>query len=335
MERLQVFVRGLFEQAERHALLCELVLVEWNPPSDKCKLRNAIKWPEGNRFCRGRIIEVSPAIHSRYKCSTSLPLYQMIAKNVGIQRAVGDFVAATNVDVLFSDELFQFFKSSRLRQGEIYRVDRYDVDRSLPVWEPLENQLRFCAENIVRVHSRFGTLVLGDGSYFPIYVNPALVNDDEVAYIAKSPDWPSCADRSSIELPELHTNACGDFQLMARSHWQELKGYIELDAYSFHVDSLLGYAAYSAGLKEVCLGDPLRLYHVDHDGGFIAEASMKLEQILETRQLPRLSNEELYRMARRIVHERTPTCFGQELWGLSDLSLPEENVCNTEGAQVI
>jgi len=44
-------------------------------------------------------------------------LYQMIAKNAGIRRARGEYVLATNIDILFSSELACFFAARRLQRA--------------------------------------------------------------------------------------------------------------------------------------------------------------------------------------------------------------------------
>src|SRR5690349_4578563 len=90
--RIQVFVDAWINQAKRHNLVSELILVEWNPPADKPKLAQALRWPEDTGPCEIRIIEVPPEIHARYQHAAALPLYQMIAKNVGIRRARGEFL---------------------------------------------------------------------------------------------------------------------------------------------------------------------------------------------------------------------------------------------------
>ena len=78
-------------------------------------------------------IEVPPELHARQKHADILPLYQMIAKNVGIRRARGSFILATNIDILFSDEFFQWLREGALRPGKMYRLDRYDVASDVPV----------------------------------------------------------------------------------------------------------------------------------------------------------------------------------------------------------
>jgi len=65
----------------------------------------------------------------------------------------------------------------------------------------------------------------------------------------------------------LHTNGCGDFTLMAREHWFDLRGYPEFDLFSMNLDSVLCYAAHHAGFFEYCLEDPMRIYHIEHQTG--------------------------------------------------------------------
>ncbi|TMG47374.1 MAG: hypothetical protein E6H85_00145, partial [Chloroflexi bacterium] len=105
MARTQLFINGLAEQALRFKLPVELLLVEWNPPPDRPSLAEALSWPRSEWFAP-RIVVVSPELHARFPHADGLPLFQMIAKNVGIRRSAAEFVLATNIDILLSDELF-------------------------------------------------------------------------------------------------------------------------------------------------------------------------------------------------------------------------------------
>ena len=89
LQRMQLFVSGWLEQAKRHKLDSELIIVEWNPLPDRPKLSEVLKWPEDSGPCTVRFIEVPPEIHKRFKYSEQLPVFQMIGKNVGIRRARG------------------------------------------------------------------------------------------------------------------------------------------------------------------------------------------------------------------------------------------------------
>ena len=155
--RMQIFVNGWITQARRHNLSSELIIVEWNPPVDSERLRDALEWPDDFGPCDVRFIEVPAELHQRYSNATALALYQMIAKNVGIRRARGRFILATNIDILFSDELVAFLAEHRLQHGSMYRIDRHDVMCDVPAAVPVEKQLEYCRSHLLRVNVREGT----------------------------------------------------------------------------------------------------------------------------------------------------------------------------------
>jgi hypothetical protein len=123
----------------------------------------------------------------------------------------------------------------------------------------------------------------------------------------------------------LHTNTCGDFTLMAREHWFDLRGYPEFDMYSFHIDSLLCYAAHHGGATEEMLSDPLRIYHIEHGkgSGWTPEGESKLFGRLQDRGLPWLEYSELVGWIDQMRRLNCPLIFNRESWGLADLDLPE------------
>lgn len=154
--RMQIFVNGLTDQCRQHQIEAELILVEWNPPGDRCKLAEELAWNLEGSPLTVRIIEVPPELHATYNHAQALPLFQMIAKNVGIRRAQGEYVVATNVDLLFSDELCQFIASKQLKPHVSYRVDRYDVESHVPLEASIEEQLHFCETHLLRINGRHG-----------------------------------------------------------------------------------------------------------------------------------------------------------------------------------
>ena len=160
LDRMQVFVDAWVNQCKRHNLSSELILVDWNPPSDKPKLAEALRWPADPGPCDIRIIEVPGEIHRRYRHAAALPLYQMIAKNVGIRRARGEFIVVTNIDVVFSEELVRFLAERKLEKGKLYRMDRTDVARDVPVNGTLDEQLEYCRNHVIRLCARDGIFAL-------------------------------------------------------------------------------------------------------------------------------------------------------------------------------
>jgi hypothetical protein len=169
IRRMQTFVNALVAQCDRHRLPTELLLVEWNPPGDRPPLVEALEWPASDGYCSVRIVQVPNEIHNRFEHADRLPLFQMIAKNVGIRRAAGPFVLATNVDLVFSDELMRFLARRKLAPSRVYRVDRLDISDGIdPAW-PIQEQLRYCRANVIRVNQRDGTLDKRTGDFYRIY----------------------------------------------------------------------------------------------------------------------------------------------------------------------
>ena len=156
LKRLQAFVNTFAEQCRRTHLDAEVIVVEWNPPPDKPRVSELCRVPPDAPF-PVRFIEVPAELHQRLRFSAVLPLFQMIAKNVGIRRARGRFVLATNIDVIFSTELVEHLASGRLERGCIYRLDRHDIESNFPVDGGLEDQMAYCRTHQLRLHARSGT----------------------------------------------------------------------------------------------------------------------------------------------------------------------------------
>ena len=162
--RMQIFLDGWLTQARRYSIPSELIVVEWNPPAERPPLAEALRWPADFGPCTVRFIEVSGEVHGRYRHGAGLPLYQMIAKNAGIRRARGKFILATNIDILFSNELAAFLGTQTLQANRTYRVDRYDAMGDVPPDVPLDEQLAYCSTHLLRVNRRDGTFdVAPDG----------------------------------------------------------------------------------------------------------------------------------------------------------------------------
>jgi hypothetical protein len=509
--RMQAFVSGWLAQASRFQIPSELILVEWNPPADRPRLREALRWPDRGP-CAVRIIEVPNELHRRFAHAEALPLYQMIAKNVGIRRARGRFIVATNIDILFSSELAAFFAERKLETRRMYRIDRHDAMSEVPVDRPISEQLAWCRSHLLRLNSREGTfpltpdgqlalakedlvepdaedhstparpgvlfglgwyaverysrqepfrwagpcaeLVLDDAGARPAVLEMDLepgpgsggaplqldVTDESGAGIAKI----QLATRSSLRLPLaspvprrvlfhsrnggqpagvdprvlnfrvfrvqykrgataasvqlqpvgfgarlktlagtvdhaaeklftggervnvtvpvssrmrralsgylwmrgiqpeevidpdpiarlaipplfLHTNGCGDFTLMAREHWFDLRGYAEFDLFSMNIDSLLCVTAHHGGARETILEDPMRIYHIEHGtgSGWTPEGQAKLFERLAAKGIPHLENEEVLRWAAQMNRLSSPMVFNHDNWGMADAALNE------------
>ena len=531
--RMQAFVNSWIGQSGRHGIHSELVLVEWNPPAGRPQLADALHWPEDRPCCHVRIIEVPEALHQRYTHAHDLPLYQMIAKNVGIRRANGRFILATNIDILFSDELAEFLSKQQLQPGRMYRIDRHDVMNQVPVQVSPEEQIAYCRTHLIRVNTRYGTFavtsdgcpalhavdiadpdsgLLFEGGWFPperniggeifrwasqraevsiervrgalvfeIEPGPGLDGSPlemEISFGGKSLGRFSADGRSrisvlldhagkldllaqqngvpldtdlrvlsfratgftwhdrefertgpalrvtpirspgvwhlwqagqeiigrfatggplvtllvpvsprlrrilryyvrmggftgmaikatrhaagrllrresggSVKLSEsafapvtslqplpktnapkfLHTNACGDFTLLAREHWFDLRAYPEFDLFSMNLDSVFCYSAHYGGAEEEVLREPMRIYHIEHStgSGWTPEGQVQLFERLKARGLTFVDYPEVLGWAAQMDRLRSPLIFNHENWGLSDYELPETTIPRT------
>lgn len=98
----------------------EYILVEWNPPAGLPLLSSLVQQREGIR-----IIVVPKSLHDTIFNPHGQDFFEWRAKNVGIRRAQGKFIVATNADDIFSTELMVRLKN--LREDSFYRVNRYDL----------------------------------------------------------------------------------------------------------------------------------------------------------------------------------------------------------------
>jgi len=510
--RMQIFVDGWLAQARRYQIPSELIIVEWNPPADRPPLAEALKWPSDTGPCQVRFIDVPREIHSRYKHAENLALYQMIAKNVGIRRARGRFILATNIDILFSDELAAFLGRQQLSENRMYRIDRHDAMSDVPAGAPIGEQLAYCRNHLIRVNRREGTfqvapdgspimsatdvatvesgILPGEGWFSPEQFGPvgcfrwaqesaeillkqppqgaALVVDLEpgpatggrpldlrivsgaggelarvtiesrtrlrlslptlpeslwfrasgtFATVTSNPrtlcfrvfglEWdtgggtapvvvegpprtekvltawrslqyliakladggplvpvaipvspglrrllkayvdhrgltgmilgrkrPVAPPTASATLetvdpvcaPEfLHTNGCGDFTLIARERWFDLRGYPEFDVFSMNIDSVFCFAAHYAGAREEVLAEPMRIYHIEHGSGsgWTPEGQKLLFERIAAKGIPILDNELVLEWGAQMRRLDSPMIFNRESWGLAEFELEE------------
>ena len=311
--RTELFVHGLAALCTRFAVPAELVLVEWNPPGDRPSLARSLDWPSSPGSLEIRILTVPEALHRRVKNSDRIPFFQMIAKNVGIRRARGEFVVATNIDLLLSEALVWFLGHGPLRDDAVYRVERLDLRlRDFPPNLDIDEQLALCSLNVARSNNLRETLEL-----------PALASRQLYGHAALR--WPGFAPGELERLladacwPWAFYNACGDFTMLARSQWAALRGHPELPLYSLHIDSLMLRMAMAHGLTQIVLPDPMRTYHIEHGMGWNVEQDR--ERITADR--PVLRYEQLLALITSIDCVGPQAAGTRDDWGFGGEAIPE------------
>ena len=342
LARMQVFVNILAAQCERHRLDAELVLVEWNPPDDRPRLVDALEWPE-TEWCTMRIVEVSHELHARLEHSDRLPLFQMIAKNVGIRRARGEFVLATNIDILFPDELVAELARRELHHDKLYRLDRHDVDIAPDPSLSVDETLSLCNDHVIRVCARKGTTDLLTGEVHRIYQGterlPLFARrllyywrafTNRLHHLRRFWQSPigqarlirAAWDAEGARMP-LHTNASGDFTLLSREGWKTTRAYPELEVFSMHLDGLFLYQAHYAGYAEAELGH--RIFHIEHNHGFkpAPKDVQNLNERLERAAIPQVTSEQFMLWITAMHRTNQPLPFNDDGWGFAAAKLVE------------
>jgi hypothetical protein len=310
LARAQLFIEGLAEQSERFKLQLELILVEWNPPADRPRLAEALSWSRSDWF-KPSLLVVPAEVHSTFEHAGKLPLFQMIAKNAGIRRARSPFVLATNIDILFSDELFAFLQTG-LNPGAMYRADRLDVVADLSK-QPLPSPAECRALPWLRANREDGPHY-ADGRRSPWYVSAST--------------WFNRTAWNALHggaLPALHTWASGDFTLTSRDIWASLRGYPEWPMFSMFLDSIVLVQAYHAGVEMVSLAPPMVVYHLEHGAGsgWTPEAARLLSKRIGGAGIPALTGSSYDKLARDILRKSAAFHpFNGEDWGLASADLP-------------
>jgi hypothetical protein len=162
-------------------------------------------------------------------------------KNIGIRRSKGDFVLAINADSKYSSELVEFLSQKKLDRNCFYRVDRHDwswrgrrkmLEGTIEVWEPAPPQ-GFCCLKVL--------------------ANGCFIEGEPFEGVSKT--------GAPYMENMLHFNASGEFILMSRDKWFEIRGQPELEYWS-STDGQTVWLAVTHGLKQVVLPWPLK--HWDH-----------------------------------------------------------------------
>ncbi|HEY0829528.1 MAG TPA: hypothetical protein VGE99_00200, partial [Candidatus Dormibacteraeota bacterium] len=281
-----------------------------------------------NDYFQPQVITVPADVHQSFPHADGLPLFQMIGKNVGIRRSSAPFVLATNIDILFSDELFGFLQTG-LKTNAMYRVDRWDVRAELD-GPNLPSPAECRALPVLREHRL-------DGLRYP-NGRPPVVRQPQRGYglrpALRELTRVTAAARDRLVLPKLHTSGCGDFTLTSREVWLGMHGYPEWPAYSWHMDGVALFQAYAAGVEMINLEPPMVAYHLEHgEGSGWTPESSKLFERLDAAGVPYLSTRAYRSLARRMVHgARGFHPINGEGWGLASHELVTTSPSGAFGA---
>ena len=300
LERFQIFLNNQFFLWEKCGLRAELIIVEWNPPADRPRLKDALQWPAKLKGGTVRIVEVPKKFHDRLPHPPKQEFFEYYAKNVGTRRAQGQFVVCTNNDLLYSEALIRFFASESLKKDLFYRVHRYDIPKGiLPFDADSEEQLQFCASHVKYIHNNYGpAFVTGEKPWgFRSLKRVLIYTKNRLRYFPYPPPY---------------MNAAGDFFLMHKEWWDYFGGYPEVNHNAY--PDVLCFMSLAAGLRQATLEPPMLIYHQDHERG--GPESGRPKSDFE-------KNKAVYM---QMLKDKKPWLPNGKNWGLGDETLPETQV---------
>lgn len=332
LHRTQIFINCFAEQCDKYKLPAELILVDWNPVPDRPGLAAVLHLPPQSKYCSARVITVPTVLHRTVKYGDRLAFFQMIAKNAGIRRAHGSFVLATNIDIIFSDELMAFLSKQSLNPNLLYRVDRYDIEVELPVDARIDAVLDKAWRNIIRTNRRANLPEVIDSLYG---YDPSCRNcepqvnqvkqSDKIDIVKDENVW-QLRPHPSSPIEHLNTNACGDFTLLSKKGWEAIRGYPDFEAFSFNIDSMGLVMAHYHGYRETSLLPPCVCFHIEHGlgSGYTPEGEQTLFDRIRKKRILSPDWPVLNIWVEQMRKQQRAIQFNRDNWGLADYTLPEQ-----------
>ncbi len=227
--KLELSLNFLIGQLTDHELDAEIIIVEWNPPEREPLLQRVLRLRRSERVAV-RFIIVPRRFHRRLREWNKMPGSPVAAVNVGIRRARGQFVLVRASDVFYSEQLVQFLARRELRTDRVYRLNRVDVPAKV-LDAPVDDRRAFLDR---------------------------CVGSDFLEHLEL--ERPHYAGGVS-----LHTNACGDFILVSRKSWEQVRGFPETGTpVTLDADGLALYALFASGLEQEILPSPHRVFKIRH-----------------------------------------------------------------------
>lgn len=283
-----------YEFAER-GTLAEIIVVEWNPDPNAA--------PLADRLTRAaspptplRIITVPHEVHASLPESTSRPMFEYWAKNVGLRRARGEFLLSTNPDIILGSQVHEYLSQRKLCKLNFYRADRLDLPASPAAPNTPDELMRWCEKHWDISVTRWGRIPRAETPQVYLRTMTLMLR----AYL-----WLAIRGEGRT-LP--HLGAAGDFMLMHESAWRSLHGFKEA-AVNLHIDSLMVLAALSFGLDQATPRGGWAVFHQYHS---MARAGR-----------PEISHRVVFEPAFAALRDGSAYIGNGEYWGLPDAPITE------------
>lgn len=309
--RLQNFLTWNTHLLEKYGIPSEIILVNWNPIPENISLYDSFLWPAGRKFVSYRIIEVDALIHQQFSdpaLRKSVPLYEFIAKNVGLRRARAKYILCTNADILFSEETIRQLALQKLMPRTLYRATRIDFTSTQGTAFSEEAAM----SKLTNIFLRTGSLALCQSGSLQFRTSLARFHD-RLRRMALSVWMLTTTYRSARLFIFRHPfNACGDFALMDKETWLNGCAYQEATIISTHTDSIQLLTCLSEGIPVLELQEAY-VYHQEHGRRFDFSVPDKEMDVMFVQLLKLI---QLYLKGQKLSTE-------QRDWGLNGMELKD------------
>ncbi|MDB5282629.1 MAG: hypothetical protein JWO06_1704 [Bacteroidota bacterium] len=311
-ERLQNCITWFDGYANRYGLKAEFIIVNYNPVEERPSLLEAVTFPKASNVDY-RIITVPKAFHEKVSMDglkRKIPMYEYIAKNIGIRRATGEYILAGNPDILLDPSILNYIARQKLQSDHYYRVDRCDykaIGKAVTM-----DDLEEVRKRIFVIHTRGYDFEIKSQPFFFLKLLWAKI---KTALISGKKAYEARYHQRSSAYPmpyRIHTNGGGDFLLMHRNSWYKIHGNPENTFLPVHTDSIAVAMAKFSGLKEFVFFYPA--YHQDHGRRFSSgQADEEVEKMYR----------QFLEDANWMEQNKQAKIYNTETWGFSNETFEE------------
>ncbi len=319
IDRLQRCLDWNTRFIEANKIPTEFIIVNWNPITENKPLNELISFSQKREYVKYRIINVPSEIHNKYinqEIRQTVPLFEFIAKNTGIRRAAGEYILCINADILIHPKVFEFIGGNKIDKNYYYRTNRLDFKKI----DSYDSVIDFYKAGYV-------VSLKGFEYYFKPLFDKRLqyhifrfLNPIRIAWeFWKYRNYKLC---NYFQISVTYDNATfyahclcsGDFMLMHKDHWLELRAYPEYTGISTHTDSIFTIFAY-AKLKEYVFSHPV--FHQEHERRYTWDAIKNEKPFHDA--LDRFKDI----MKNLLSGKKTDNYVNGEDWGLAQFNLRE------------
>ena len=217
----------------------EVIYIDWNSPTYSLlyDIKDNIKF-KGNF----KHFVITPEIASLLTNNdpNAQKCCEVLARNIGLRRATGDYLVSTNIDIIHPkrNELENIINN--MSKDTFYTISRRHTDWT-QIKEFYNGEIKFDEWEKLREY----LIVNSEERHF----DEATVNGDDYSII----------------------NCCGDYQIAPKHVWEEIKGMEEDLIYSLYADTNVQKKSVMHGFELKALYNPA-LFHIEHGkggGGFL------------------------------------------------------------------